>query len=366
MEEERDELFKELAKYIISDPRRISVLADIIHAMLNSRSMNAGDLAAFIYRDIDDVSIAQMLRRFYKNEHVTWETFYAPLIQEMLKSFPHPIGYIVIDTTDVGSAHRAVVVSLAYQNRSLPLIWHVEPGVKGHSSEEVQITLLEKLAQHITLKGCIIFLGDSEFSGVSVLEYVSEELNWYYACRVKPSRYVWVDEETGHPLADLVPEQSYKIQRLENVEYTTKHRFTTSIYACWEPGHKDPLILAYKLPPGLHPRCHYRVRFWTEPLFGDCKEAGLRLSTSRLQHPERLERLFLACAASYIWMVSLGAKLITSGKSKSVDRPHRRTLSIFKTGWRWFKKQIKAKKLVPFSLVLPSNLHLDPIPHNKP
>ena len=33
MEEERDELFKELAKYIISDPRRISVLADIIHAI---------------------------------------------------------------------------------------------------------------------------------------------------------------------------------------------------------------------------------------------------------------------------------------------------------------------------------------------
>jgi len=34
--------------------------------------------------------------------------------------------------------------------------------------------------------------------------------------------------------------------------------------------------------------------------------------------------------------------------------------------WRWFKKQIKVKKLVSFSLVLPSNLHLDPIPHNRP
>ncbi len=364
--EERNELFKKLAEYINSDPRRIEVLADIIHAILNSRSVNAGDLAAHIYREVQDTSIAQMLRRFYKNEHVTWETFYAPLIQEMLKSLPHSISYVLIDTTDVGSSHRAVVISLAYQNRSLPLIWHVEKGVKGHSSEEVQIELLKKLTQHIKLKGCVIFLGDSEFAGVSVLEYVDKELNWYYICRAKPARYVWIDDETGHPLADLVPEQNYEVKKLENVEYTTKYRFTTSIYACWEPRHKDPLILVYKLPPGLHPRYHYRIRFWTEPLFGDCKEAGFRLNTSRLKHPERLERLFLACAASYLWMISLGAQVITKELSRWVDRPHRRTLSIFKIGWRWFKQQLKFNRIVPFSLILPPKLHLKPIPHNKP
>ncbi len=356
MKSEQTEIFKALSELIVSDPRRIKVLSEIMNAILHSHDLTGGELAGHIYREVEDSSIAQMLRRFYKNERVTWESFYAPLIEELLKTFREPLSYVLIDTTDVGSSHRAVVLSLAYHHRTFPLIWHVEPGVKGHTSEEVQCALLKKFSDHIHLKGTVIFLGDSEFSGVSVLDYVHHTLHWYYVCRAKPNWYVWLDEQTGHPLADLVPEPSYQIQQLEQVDYTSQHRFQTNIYAYWEPKYKDPLILLYHLPPGFHPRIHYYPRFWTEPLFGDCKEAGFRLNTSRLTLPERLERLFLACAASYIWMVALGAQVIVQGLRHWVDRSHRRTLSIFKIGWRWFKRQLKFQHIVPFSLTLPLQL----------
>ena len=122
----------ELAKYIDSDIRRINVLAELMIAIPLSRSTQGNDLAENIIRDVQDQSIQQMLSRFYKNDAITWECFYAPLVKLLLKSLSLPTYYLVIDTTDVGSNHRALVLSLSYQNRSLPLIWKVEKGTKGH------------------------------------------------------------------------------------------------------------------------------------------------------------------------------------------------------------------------------------------
>ena len=72
-------------------------------------------------------------------------------------------------------------------------------------------------------------------------------------------------------------------------------------------------------------------------------------------------RLLLAVASSYIWMVSLGAHLFAHGDAALVDHPNRRTLSIFKAGWRWFKRQLKLKKLVAFDLLFPENIALPPL-----
>ena len=63
----------ELAKYIDSDIRRINVLAELIMAIPLSRSTQGNDLAENIIRDVQDQSIQQMLRRFYKNDAITWE-----------------------------------------------------------------------------------------------------------------------------------------------------------------------------------------------------------------------------------------------------------------------------------------------------
>ena len=77
--------------------------------------------------------------------------------------------------------------------------------------------------------------------------------------------------------------------------------------------------------------------------------------------PVLLSRLFLAAAASYLWMVCVGAQAIANHTADQVDRSQRRTLSIFKIGWCWFKRQIKLQRLVPFDLHLPFSFHLPPL-----
>ena len=77
-----------------------------------------------------------------------------------------------------------------------------------------------------------------------------------------------------------------------------------------------------------------------------------------MKHAERLGRLFLAAAIAYIWVVCLGVQAICKGLADWVDCSNRRTLSIFKTGWRWFKRQIKLEHVVLIYLTLSSDFEL--------
>lgn len=361
---QQEKVERKLGSWISNDPRRLRILAELIVAIPLSRSVQSGDLAGNIIRDVQDRSIAQMLRRFYKNEAITWEEFYWPQVERVLKSLYVPAYYLLIDTTDVGEAHRAVVLSIAYQNRSLPLLWVVEKGKKGHTSEAVQVKLLQKLGTKFKPAKPVIFLGDSEFDGVSVQREL-KQLNWFYVLRTSPSLYIYAQNtQVGTRLGALVPSADQPAQTKEDVNFTTKHLFgPIDCYACWESPHKEPLILIYHLPEqwGYSAPTTYKTRFWTEPLFGDFKEAGFRLSKSKLQHQERMEALLLAVSSSYIWMVSLGAQLFARGDLSSVDQTHRRYLSVFKTGWRWFKRQLKLGYLVPFDLRLPEPFDLPPL-----
>lgn len=356
--QERDQLKQQLSEWIETDPRRIAVLAELMLAIPLSRSLQSQELAGNIPRDVQDQSIAQMLRRFYINPAVTWEAFYAPLVKPLLTSLEVDVYYLVSDTTDVGQRHRALVISLAYQNRCLPLIWQVEEGSKGHTTEEVQITLLKQLTEHIQFDKPVIHLGDSEFDNLGLLEQLDRP-NWYFACRTSPNLYIYPQDQPGFQLEDSVPQPDCPAQQWEEVSFTTKHQYgPVACYTCWESPHPEPLLLIYRLPPDRTPRETYDVRFWTDPLFADCKEAGFRLNTSRLRHADRLSRLLLAVAAAYLWMVCLGATVIAQDVADWVDRSSRRTLSIFKTGWRWFKRQIKLGRIVRLELHLPPDFEL--------
>ena len=362
--QQQEKVQSKLDSWIANDPRRLKILAELIVAIPLSRSVQSGDLASHIIRDVQDRSIAQMLRRFYKNKAITWEAFYWPQVERVLKSLHVPVYYLLIDTTDVGTEHRAVVLSLAYNQRSIPLIWGIEKGKKGHTSEAVQVELLRKLSTKFKPTKPVIFLGDTEFDGVTVQREL-QRLNWFYILRTSPTLYIYPpDAQVETQLGSLVPAVDAPSQTRTQVNFTTKHLFgPVDVYACWESPHQEPLILIYHLPVqwGYSARTTYKTRFWTEPLFGDFKEGGFRLSQSHLEHTARMGRLLLAVASSYIWMVSLGAHLFAHGDAALVDHPNRRTLSIFKAGWRWFKRQLKLKKLVAFDLLFPENIALPPL-----
>ena len=54
---------------------------------------------------------------------------------------------------------------------------------------------------------------------------------------------------------------------------------------------------------------------WIELIFMDSKSGGREWEQSRVWNPERANRLWLAMALAYAWMVSLGAAAFSSYKA---------------------------------------------------
>jgi hypothetical protein len=74
--------------------------------------------------------------------------------------------------------------------------------------------------------------------------------------------------------------------------------------------------------------------------FRDDKSGGFDLEHTRLQHPERLERLLLGVALATVWYHELGEQVLQAGEAprREIDPGANRELSLFQLGLRWLKR----------------------------
>ena len=120
----------------------------------------------------------------------------------------------------------------------------------------------------------ILLVGDAEFGGIDVLEQL-DRWHWFYILRQRGSTHVkacgnrqWVDFDT------LVPQPSGQKVWWADARLTEVWAYGTNLLAYWQPGEKDPWLLATNLPTPTQ-TCHaYARRMWIEEMFGDLKGHG--------------------------------------------------------------------------------------------
>ena len=69
-----------------------------------------------------------------------------------------------------------------------------------------------------------------------------------------------------------------------------------------------------------------------------------------LRHFLRLSRLTLAVALPYIWLISIGTRMVRSGLRHLIDRKERRDLSIFQIGLRFIERCLTNDRLIRLPL----------------
>lgn len=330
--------------------RHLRTLAALMSGIVGSGKASLPAVAGKVPDGQQRQSRVRRFERFLKNERITQETFFVPFAQALLASLPAGPLVLVMDASEVGRGCLALVASVIFKKRALPIGWLVVKGSKGHLCQERHKALLEQVAPLVSSERSVIFLGDGEFDGCALLSAVQER-GWQFVCRTAKNAQL---EEAGFPgcpfsFSDLCAcLEPGKMVEVPEVFFTGGGLGPWLAVAVWRAGCKEPLFLVSNLELGEEALYWYKKRFLIETFFSDAKSRGFFLHKSHLSEPERLSRLLLATCLSYIWLVCLGAMVWRNRLWRSrVHRTSRCDLSLFSLGRAWLEECLNQGWCIP-------------------
>ena len=295
-------------------------------------------------------SLIKRLRRFLQHEAHTVESWFLPVAQALLQALAHQPIQVVMDGSTVGRGCLALMVSVVYHGRALPLCWVVVAAPKGHFPEATHRALLAQVQHLMPPHATVIFLGDGEFDGVD-LQADLRRAGWGYVCRTATS-ILMTAEGVAFPVGAVAPVLGEALA-VTPAWMTAAHYGPISLLAVWEPPSAHPLYLVTNLSDLDAALAHYRKRAHIETFFSDQKSRGFHLQQSHLSDPVRLSRLLIAACLAYVWVVYLGVCARRDDWLPQIHRPDRCDLSLFRLGLRLLARCLKDDLPIPDGFLVP-------------
>lgn len=328
----------------VSNLKQLSNWVWISVGILQANSVNLGQIATHIpVGSRTAESRVATLRRWLKNPRIdVWE-FYRPMLEHILDGWRGVEAVVILDGVQVfGDRLQIFRLSLRHGNRAIPLVWTVLPG-KGLTHVETLDAMLTRVAAFLESRvRRIRFLADAGFRDCDWAE-LCLKLGWQYNIRIPFSTIVWLEKGICCRIDELGVKP---VQRryFQNVYFTKEAKLFGNLSVTWSRGddrHPPELVAVMSDQVGCRQRLtEYGWRMCIEESFRDDQSSGFDLEHTRVQHPERLERLLLALAIATIWCHELGEQVLAEGEAcrREIDPGPKRELSLFQLGLRWLKR----------------------------
>jgi hypothetical protein len=296
-------------------------------------------------------SVITRFRRFLQHEAHTVAGWFVPVAQALLARLAHQPLQLVMDGSTVGRGCLALMLSVVYHGRALPLGWVVVAAPKGHFPEATHQALLASVQPLIPPAATVIFLGDGEFDGVA-LQADLRRYGWGYVCRTATNILITA-EGVEFPVGAVKPQVGEALA--VTPAWMTAARYgPISLLAVWEPPAEHPLYLVTNLSDLDAAVAHYRKRAHIETFFSDQKSRGFHLDQSHLSDPARVGRLLIAACLAYLWLVYLGVCARRDGWLRHLHRRDRCDLSLFRLGLRLVARCLKEDLPIPDGFLVPA------------
>lgn len=288
-----------------------------------------------------DPSLVNRLRRFLDNAQVDSRTGYRPVVAPILQQLAGQPSRLVLDVPPVGLNHRMTMVGVQYRGRTLPLIWEVFEGTKGHVGFQTHIRLLRRLKDWLPADSPVEVVADAGYESLSFLRWLSRQ-HWQFVIRLTGRTLVSTDGEHWTKLRHLSLEPG-QTRVLGWVRVTAKHNCGwLYLVAHWAQGEDEVwyLVSNRQMPPAQWLRLYAR-RMWIEEMFGDMKGHGFNLQASHLEDAQRMNRLLLGLCIAYLWLFSIGSWVVKNGFRHWIDVKSRRDKSYFRLGLDWLARALR-------------------------
>lgn len=355
--------------------KRINNLSGFICGMIRKGSSYLPDIGSGLPQDIDANSKTRAAERFVKNKWIDDETHYLPFFEAFIRGllFSGQLAYrenleIVIDGSQTGKDNAALMLSIVWRNRGIPICWLVKSGSKGHFKAEDHEKILQQgidiLSNILPKDKTIIVLGDGEFDGIGLQELCinatkSTAYTWNYVFRTANNTYLYENEEEFQA-KNVTPNEKLKQKTffIPNVEFTKK-RFKYVNFLCWhdKKKHEKPIYLISNLTEERDIIDAYNLRYSIECLFKDLKSTSFNIHQTRLKEPEDLHRLVIIAALAFIFLTVLAINFDTIKYRKKVarHRKDRKVVSFFSFAYKLVDYLLEYQILFSFSFQFSKN-----------
>lgn len=300
-------------------------------------------------------SLIDRFRRWLKHDRQTVAGWFLPVAQELLQTLAQQPIQLVMDGSVVGRGCIALMLSIVYHGRALPLCWVVVRGAKGHFPEAMHQQLLSQVHSIMPPDATVTFLGDGEFDGTA-LQADLRRLDWQYVCRTASNILVSACGVQFH-VGDLGPPRG-ELLAVTPAWMTEKQYGPLSILAIWEATYQEPIYLVTTMADLDVALQMYKKRPHIETFFSDQKSRGFHIHKSHLSDPARLCRLLIASCLAYLWIVYLGVCAMREDWMKRLHRQDRCDLSLFRLGLRLLARCLKEHIPIPDGFLVPVTLSM--------
>jgi len=314
--------------------RHFMTLVSLICGMIGSHSVQLPKIACCMPLGPQQrESHIKRIQRWLQNDRIDTGIHYLPYAQYIVQKCAQDQIIIAIDGSVVARGCVALMASMIYHNRALPLTWLVKSGKKGHFSEEMHCSILDQLKPIIPPQRSITIVGDGEFDNIEFLKKITA-YGWTYVCRTASSTLIYPSEHDNFPIGTVRAEFDTIIE-IPAVCITQKRYGPVHALVYWDGVAKEPIYLITTLnTSGCAISC-YKRRFIIETFFSDQKSRGFGLESSHLRAPVRVQRLLLAACLAYVWIVLLGVQAATAQWQARIHRGDRCDVSLFQLGTRF-------------------------------
>ncbi len=301
----------------------------------------------------DQESVMARFRRWLKHDAQTLDGWFLPVAEALLANLADQPLVLVMDGSVVGRGCVALMLSVVYHGRALPLVWVVVEGQKGHFPQATHCALLAQIQDLIPVGAEVTVLGDGEFDGTA-FQAALRKLTWHYVCRTAPNLLMYV-EGRQFTIGAMAPQRGERLG-VRPAWLTAEQYGPVSVLAIWEEAYESPIYLVTNMADLAAAVALYRKRAHVETFFSDQKSRGFHIHTSHLRDPKRLARLLIASCLAYLWIVYLGVCAARDGWLKQLHRQDRCDLSLFRLGLRLLARCLKDDIPIPPGLLVPAIL----------
>lgn len=284
-------------------------------------------------------SVERRLQRWVSNGRIEMRVCWDAWIKWVVASFDDQRLVLLVDETKLGSHLGVMMVGLAYQTRCIPLIWRCyRPEAYPEEGQVALIkTLLLQVKRNLPEAMRPLVQADRGIgTSPALIRVIADDLQWRYLFRVQNHTKVITAKGQARALHTLVKPGEH--WRGYGVVFKQRGRIPAHVRVIWQGGQRQPWCLVTNDP--LLFGTGYAMRVWQEESFRDLKSGGWQWQRSRVWHPDHADRLILALALAYAWVLTQGTLLLGADPHTrhQVTRGRKRRYSIFREGLRYVQR----------------------------